>query len=237
MSQFDQRPQIPPATIHSIAELSSLAKDTPVTSVSGTISNLGRRNEGSGKWGPYSFQDATISDATGSFPLTFGNFVDQGHLNGTQVTILLGRNNRGLTITEKENFRSHQLEKLLKVDGKNATIVPGQIVQSSNSTATAHQPVAAQLPPTQTATGSLPTAEDVTKARAEISKISNLYILCGMAANYIDGKLMEETGEKFTAETLQKTTACIFIEANKKGLGQRLPVDDISGYIPERSVN
>jgi hypothetical protein len=236
---FDQRPQIPPATVSNVAQLATLAKDTPVTSISGTISNLGRRNEGSGKYGPYSFQDATLTDSSGSIPLTFGNLPDQAHLNGQSVTFMLGRTGRGVSVIEKENYRSHQLEKILKIDGKNATIVPGQIVQSAVATATSHQqmPIPAQLPPTQTATGSLPTQEDVTKARGGIAQIANLYILCGMAANYIDGKLMEETGEKFTPETLQKTTACLFIEANKKGLGARLPVDDISGYIPERAVN
>jgi hypothetical protein len=236
---FD-RPQIPPATVSNVAQLATLAKDTQVTSIAGTISNIGRRNEGTGKYGPYSFQDATLTDASGSIPLTFGNLPDQAHLNGQSVTFMLGRTGRGVSVIEKENYRSHQLEKILKIDGKNATIVPGQIVQSAVTTATVPQPfpTPAQLPSTQTLTATtLPTAEDVTKARGGIAQIANLYILCGMAANYIDGKLMEETGEKFTPETLQKTTACLFIEANKKGLGARLPVNDISGYIPERSVN
>lgn len=228
MPPYPQRPQIPPVNVTSISGLAAVSKDTPVFSVIGTIGNLGRRNEGTGKWGPYSFQDAVISDASGSFKMTFGNLPDQAHLNGQTVTISLNQQNKGVTVVEKEDFRSHQMEKLLRVDGKTAIIQSGG---SPTPDAVHHSaPVAAPQPAAPSGTPA--TREDVEIARRELSKQANLMFLCSLAADFYESKRMDETGEKPAGDSHQKTTACLFIEANKRGLGVRMPIDDIQGYIP-----
>jgi len=226
MPNYPQRPIIPPVNVTIISGLAAVSKDTPVFSVTGTISNLGRRNEGTGKWGPYSFQDATISDASGSFKLTFKNLPDQAHLNGQQVTISLNQQNKGVTVGEKEDFRSHQLEKLLQVDGKTAIISAGGAAPPPAAAATAHQQPS--VPPV----GPLATKDDVDYALRELAKQANLMILCAMSADHFVGNRMDETGEKVSEESHQKATACLFIEANKRGLSNRMPIDDIRNYLP-----
>ena len=80
--------------------------------------------------------------------------------------------------------------------------------------------------------GALPTAEDVKVVLQELSKQGNLLFLCSLAADKFVSKRMDETGEKMGEESHQKATACLYIEANKRGLSNRMPIDDISGYLP-----
>ena len=234
-------PTTPPpvATVQNIGQLAAVAKESIVVSVTGTLTSIGRHITGTGQWGPYSFQDGTISDGASVFPVVFSNRDEIPKEAIGQILTFSSTSGKfgvsGLKVVERAAYKDKPKHNVLQV-AKNASVVEseGDLAPSVPSETPA---------PTSTAATPIDPADPASTIRKNVDFViralapeANLFRLCVKAVGYIEGHYMEDNdGEKMTADQRQSATACLFIEANKRGLADRLPVCDITPYLPDHT--
>ena len=234
------------ANVQSVADLSPLAPETIVPSVTGAIVEVGRYiYKEEGQYGPYSFQDAKITDGRSTFPVLFSSCPEFNQADvGVTKTFQCSAGKfgpAGLQIKVKKAYKDRPAMNVLQI-GKQAIVsTPGTVTAASFAPTQAPAPArppseAPNLHQAAAPTTDLATMKrQVHDARQIIAQMANLFILCGMAADYVESCHMDENGEKMTPDQRQSATACLFIEANKRGLANTMPVNKIREYLPERN--
>lgn len=115
-----------------------------ITGIHGTLTGVYKRRTGEGQYGPYSFQDGTLKDETGSIIVTFCNHEEMSKRKGMKMTATAKQGEKGMSglkVTEDE----HNGKKTIKLKiTETAFIDFGTTPVSNNEKSTDSAPVPAQ---------------------------------------------------------------------------------------------
>ena len=88
--------------------------------------------------------------------------------------------------------------------------------------------------PTPQSHPSTPTNQpDLGKARAGLNQIANLMLLCYDAATYIRNEAQKKHGIDISPEAFEQKVSGLFIEANRKGIGNLVPSGTLGSPNPQ----
>lgn len=203
--------------------INDLEDQMPVAELAGHVTAVFPRKEGEGEYGPWSFQDATLSDGETEVRLKFKNMEDMKPIQGKDVAIRANKSKaHGLTgvlkVVEEykgKTFHKVQLTNSCKIvvglpNGKDEPD-EGHLESASPKMLGRQGPPPSTedfIPMTHGSKGeALP---GVDEAKAHVQQAVNLYLLC---VDFVDQQVKPYI-EGCTAELYQAAIASIWIEAS-----------------------
>jgi hypothetical protein len=189
-----------------LSEIEAFEDGEVLTEISGHVKAVYERKSGVGEYGPWSFQDLTLTDGDIDVRIKAKNLEDLKDFQGKDITITANKSPKhgltGLTKLVEEyqgkTYHKVQLTSSCKINGK-GTEEPDEIPMDHDSQG-------------QALTG-------VTEARQHIMRAVNLYVLCVDAVDAV----IKPHIEGMTAELYQAAIGSLFIESSRSGLISKMP--------------
>ncbi len=99
-----------------IAEVATLANKMPIEAISGVLTKVWDYKEGSGQYGPYSFQNGELKDSTGVIRVTFSNHPDMKRFVNQLIILSSYAGDRGLSgVMADDNTYENKTTRQIKV--------------------------------------------------------------------------------------------------------------------------
>jgi hypothetical protein len=130
-----------------IEDVGELDNGTVIEGIKGTVASVGKRREGEGEYGPYSFQDIVLTDGTEKVTVSCGNKENLIDYKGKFVCLLSGKDKKdktnGLMAHDKEY--NGKVSRIIKANGlmEITETVPASKLQKQQAERSQPQPSAA----------------------------------------------------------------------------------------------
>lgn len=223
----------------------------PIPRIEARLDEVYERKTGEGQYGPYSFQNGEISDATGKMKVVFANCENMERLRGNTVVFksmqTAKHGLKGVEVKEGKEYKG-KIPIELKVskaalvvtsqeEGSVQMAAPANIAMNTAMTATEARKLAPQANVEPMKANPEDRKLGLALAKNRMTQLAGLYDLCWKTVLSMDFKKdLEEQGDISDMGMLKDVATTLFIQATREGLADKMVVRTTSKFYNEDAI-